>query len=81
MTEVECDMMLTLQWPAVVQWAKQQDDEWLKGFVLSIAGKGKRKKWLPSGRQERLMRRLIAEQQADDKALLDGKSALSNLIE
>jgi hypothetical protein len=76
MTEVECDMMLTLQWPAVVRWAKRQDDEWLKGFVMSIAGKGKRKKWLPSPKQERLMRRLIAEQRADDQALLDGESAL-----
>lgn len=72
MTEVECDMILTLNWPAVVRWAKRQDDQWLTSFALSIAGKGKRKGWMPSVKQERLMRKLIAEQQADDHSLLSG---------
>lgn len=72
MTELECDMMLTLQWPAVVRWAKRQEDDWIKRFALSIAGKGKRKSWVPSLKQERLMRKMIAEQQADDNALLHG---------
>lgn len=76
MTEVECDMMLTLQWPAVVRWAKRQEDDWVKSFAMSIAARGKRKGWVPSLKQERLMRKLIAEQLADDQALLAGGGGL-----
>jgi len=76
MTEHECDMLMTLQWPAVVRWAKRQEEAWIKGFALSIAGKGKRKDWLPSPKQERLMRRLIDAQRADDQALLNGEGLI-----
>jgi hypothetical protein len=36
-------------------------DEWLQGFVRSIARHGKRAAWRPSGKQEQIMRRLVSE--------------------
>jgi hypothetical protein len=36
-------------------------DEWIKGFVRSIAKHGKRAAWRPSARQEQIMRRLVSE--------------------
>lgn len=70
MTEEELDRILTLEWPAVIRWANRNSDEWISSFALSIAGKGKRRKWHPSPKQERVMRRLLTEQKADDEHLL-----------
>ncbi|MBR9763862.1 MAG: hypothetical protein GYB53_10140 [Rhodobacteraceae bacterium] len=62
MTELELDEIMTLRWPAVVrQVMADGSDEWLKGFVRSIARQGKRKSWVPTPRQVSLMRRLVAE--------------------
>lgn len=62
MTEQELDQILTHQWPAVVRRVMGDgSDEWLKGFVRSIAKHGKRPKWRPSAKQEQIMRKLVAE--------------------
>lgn len=62
MTEQELDEILTLRWPAVVrQVMADGSDDWLKGFVCSIARQGKNKSWHPSKRQVSIMRRLLAE--------------------
>ena len=70
MTEQELDEILTLRWPAVVRQVMADDsDEWLKGFVRSIARQGKRKTWKPSKRQASIMRRLVAEQRAESACI------------
>lgn len=62
MTETELDEILTIRWPAVVrQTMADGSDDWLKGFVRSIAKHGKRRGWKPTAKQEALMRRLLAE--------------------
>lgn len=63
MTEQELDMILTFRWPRVVRQVMADDsDEWLKGFVRSIARNGKRRSWRPSAKQAQIMRQLVAEQ-------------------
>lgn len=65
MTDTELDEILTVRWPSVVrQVMADGSDDWLKGFVRSIARHGKRPTWRPSPRQERIMLRLLADQQA-----------------
>ncbi|MDD9745512.1 MULTISPECIES: hypothetical protein [Marinovum] len=61
MTERELDEILTLRWPLVMRAAMAGTDDWLKGFVRSIARQGKRAAWKPTYRQEQIMRRLVAE--------------------
>lgn len=61
MTERELDDILTHRWPLVLRATMAGTDEWLKGFVRSIARHGKRASWRPSPRQEQIMRRLVAE--------------------
>jgi hypothetical protein len=61
MTENELDEILLLRWPLVTRRVMAGPDEWLKGFVRSIAKHGKRPKWRPSVKQAQLMRRLVAE--------------------
>lgn len=59
----ELDQILTLRWPAVVRRVMAEDvEDWIKGFVRSIAKHGKRPGWTPSPKQEALMRQLLAEQ-------------------
>jgi hypothetical protein len=62
MTERELDELLMLYWPQVLRRVMADgSDEWIKGFVRSIAKHGKRAAWRPSARQEQIMRRLVSE--------------------
>ena len=62
MTERELDELLTFRWPQVMRRAMADgSDEWLMGFVRSIARHGKRKAWRPTQKQEQIMRRLVSE--------------------
>lgn len=62
MTDRELDEILTLRWPMVVRRVMADGtDDWLQGFVRSIARHGKRATWRPSGKQEQIMRRLVSE--------------------
>ncbi|WP_224815667.1 hypothetical protein [Hasllibacter sp. MH4015] len=62
MTDSELDEILTLQWPQVIRRVMADgSDDWLKGFVQSIARQGKRSAWHPSAKQAQIMRRLVSE--------------------
>ena len=62
MTDSELDEILTFRWPIVMRRVMADgSDEWLKGFVRSIAKHGKRAAWRPSVKQEQIMRRLVSE--------------------
>ena len=62
MTDRELDEILILRWPIVMRRVMADgSDEWLKGFVRSIAKHGKRAAWRPSVKQEQIMRRLVSE--------------------
>ena len=68
MTERELDQILTLEWPRVIRAVMAEDqDEWLKGFVLSIARQGKRQSWTPSPKQAALMRQMLNELRQRDE--------------
>jgi hypothetical protein len=62
MTDRELDELLTIRWPMVMRRVMADGtDEWLKGFVRSIAKHGKRASWRPTGKQEQIMRRLVSD--------------------
>lgn len=62
MTDHELDEILTHRWPLVLRRVMADgSDEWLKGFVKSIARHGKRPSWRPSTKQAGIMRRLVSE--------------------
>lgn len=62
MTHAELDEILTFYWPIVLRRVMADgSDEWLKGFVRSIARYGKRPSWRPTVKQAQIMRRLVAE--------------------
>ena len=62
MTERELDEIMTFRWPMVVRRVMAEGaDEWLQGFVKSVAKHGKRRSWRPSSKQEEIMRRLLNE--------------------
>ncbi|OOY24444.1 hypothetical protein BMI91_10415 [Thioclava sediminum] len=62
MTDPELDEILTLRWPLVMRRVMADgSDEWLKGFVRSIAKHGKRASWRPSTKQALIMRQLVAD--------------------
>jgi hypothetical protein len=61
MTDQELDEILTHHWPLVMRAVMAGNDDWLKGFVRSIARHGKRASWRPSRKQEQIMRRLVSE--------------------
>ena len=62
MTSSELDQILTYSWPIVLRRVMADgSDDWLQGFVRSIAKHGKRASWRPSGKQEQIMRRLVSE--------------------
>lgn len=62
MTEAELDEILTFRWPRIVRRVMAEAcDEWIKGFVLSIARHGKRANWHPSPKQEQIIRRVVSE--------------------
>jgi len=46
-------------------------DDWVKGFVRSIARHGKRPSWRPSQKQQAIMRQLLAEHDTDPGQLFD----------
>lgn len=60
MTDLELDEVLTIYWPRVVrQTMADGADDWLKGFVRSIARQGKRRNWRPTPKQAFIMRQLV----------------------
>ena len=62
MTDRELDEILTFYWPMVMRRVMADgSDEWLKGFVTSIARHGKRAAWRPTVKQTQIMRRLVSE--------------------
>lgn len=62
MTEQELDEIITHRWPLVLRRVMAEgSDEWLKGFVRSIARHGKRPRWRPTPKQAQIMRRLVSE--------------------
>ncbi len=62
MTDLELDEILTVHWPRVLRRVMADGtDEWLKGFVRSIAKHGKRAEWHPSDKQQQIMRQLVSE--------------------
>ena len=62
MTDCELDEILTLRWPTVMRRVMADgSDEWLKGFVRSIARHGKRPAWRPSTKQAHIMRQLVVD--------------------
>ncbi|HMQ94813.1 MAG TPA: hypothetical protein PKA33_08580 [Amaricoccus sp.] len=62
MTGRELDEILLHRWPAVVRRVLADgSDEWLAGFVKSIARHGKRPSWRPTTKQAAIMRRLVSE--------------------
>lgn len=62
MTDQDLDELLTLHWPSVIRHVMAENsDEWIKGFVRSIARHAKRPTWRPSIKQEQIMRRLVAD--------------------
>ena len=61
MTDNELDEIMLLHWPTVMRRAMAEGDDWLKGFVKSIARHAKRPSWHPSVKQAQIMRRLVAE--------------------
>ena len=61
-TEAELDEILTHRWPSVLRRTMAEStDDWLKGFVRSIARHGKRRTWRPTARQQQIMRQLLLE--------------------
>lgn len=62
MTSAELDEIIIHRWPLVMRSVEAGTDEWLKGFVRSIARHAKRASWEPTDRQEQIMRRLVSEQ-------------------
>lgn len=68
MTELELDEIMTLRWPGVVRRVMADgSDEWVKGFVRSIARHGKRPGWRPTPKQAGLMRDLLTDHDHDDE--------------
>lgn len=62
MTEAELDELLTHRWPMIVRRVMADgSDDWLKGFVRSIARHAKRASWRPTDKQQQIMRRLESE--------------------
>ncbi len=62
MTDRELDEILNYRWPIIMRRVMTDgSDEWLKGFVRSIARHGKRSAWRPSEKQEQIMRRLVSD--------------------
>lgn len=58
----ELEEILTYRWPMILRTVMADgSDEWLKGFVRSIAHHGKRPSWRPSEKQAQIMRRLVSE--------------------
>ena len=62
MTESELDHILTFRWPELLRRVMATEaDDWVRGFVRSIARHGKRPGWKPSPKQAAIMRRLLNE--------------------
>ena len=62
MTDEEIDEILTFHWPMVLRRTMASAaDDWIKGFVRSVARQGKRRNWRPTARQAQIMRRLVSE--------------------
>lgn len=74
MTDIELDQIMIHSWPMVLRRVMSEDaDEWLKGFVRSIARHGKRAAWRPTPKQAQIMRRLVSElgTAPDDVSLIE----------
>lgn len=74
MTDIELDQIMIQSWPMVLRRVMSEDkDDWLKGFVRSIAKHGKQSAWRPTPKQAQIMRRLVSElgTTADDVRLIE----------
>ena len=72
MTPRQLDEIIETKWPAVVRRAMADGrDDWIKGFVRSIAKQAKRPNWWPTQRQEQLILKLVAELGATDHGTAD----------
>ncbi|MCA0851437.1 hypothetical protein [Salipiger thiooxidans] len=74
MTDIELDEIMVHSWPMVLRRVMSEEtDEWLKGFVRSIARHGKRAAWRPTEKQAQIMRRLVSElgTAPDDVSLIE----------
>lgn len=72
MTERELDEILTFRWPVVMRRVMADgSDDWLKGFVRSIARHGKRPSWRPTPKQAQIMRRLVSELRTSPDASME----------
>jgi len=61
-TDRELEEILTFRWPIVMRRVMADGaDEWLQGFVRSVAKHGKSASWHPSEKQEQIIRRLVSE--------------------
>ncbi len=61
MTDRELDEILTFRWPIIMRRVLADgSNEWLKGFVLSIARHGKSPSWRPAVKQAQIMRGLVS---------------------
>ncbi|MBL4917752.1 hypothetical protein [Szabonella alba] len=63
MTTLELDEILTMRWPGVLRrvMGDAEADGFARGFARSIARHGKRRGWMPSQKQERIMRQMLDE--------------------
>ncbi len=62
MTEGELDEILTFKWPGVVRATMSGNaDDWVMGFVRSIARQARNPAWRPSPKQSQIMRRLVSD--------------------
>ena len=61
MTALELDEILITRWPGVLRavMADPAADGFARGFARSIARHGKRRGWMPSQKQERIMRQML----------------------
>ncbi|MEY8144439.1 hypothetical protein [Falsihalocynthiibacter sp. CO-5D18] len=72
MTDRELDEILTTRWPAVMRRVIGDDsDDWMQGFVKSIARHSKRPSWRPSAKQAQLMQRLVADLSAPPEPAME----------
>ena len=61
----ELDQILTFVWPKVVRWSHRQDNDFVRGFAMSIARQSKRPDWEPSPKQWATMQALIDDDRAE----------------
>lgn len=61
MTDQELDEIMIHRWPGILRRTMAEGDAWTRNFVRSVARAYKRPGWMPSPRQENIMRALLRE--------------------